>query len=268
MSRKKVVSIEDRIPKLKQARKKKANRRLIFYLSIFFVLISIVVYLQSPLSQVRHVLINGNQYIDSQEVKTLSGLSTKDNFWNVDKQAVSDKIQEHPVIRKAEVERRFPTTIQIEIKEYNRVGYVMEDGAYYPVLENGKSLKQEKMKIAKGDAPLLSGFTKETYLQEMTKELQRLPTSIVRLISEINWEPTEENPYKITLFMNDGYEVEGTIRNFSAKMKAYPSIVAQLEPGSEGIIHIGVGAYFESYQQEEDQEDQVTEEGDQDEAEG
>ncbi|WP_053219760.1 cell division protein FtsQ/DivIB [Virgibacillus senegalensis] len=267
MSQKKVVSIEDRIPKLKQARKKKANRRLIFYLSIFFVLISIVVYLQSPLSQVRHIEVAGNEYIDQQEVKSLSGLSTEDNFWNVDKQMVIDNIQQHPVVKDAEVLRHFPTTIEIKVKEYNRVGYVRESGAYYPVLENGQSLKQEKMKSARADAPLLSGFTKDTYLQDMTKELQRLPASIVGLISEINWEPTEENPYKITLFMNDGFEVEATIRNFSTKMKAYPSIVAQLEPGSEGIIHIGVGAYFESYQEGEEQEQDI-EEGDQVEGEG
>ena len=39
MEKKNVVSIEDRIPKLKEARKKKANRRLHF-LSIYFFLLN------------------------------------------------------------------------------------------------------------------------------------------------------------------------------------------------------------------------------------
>ncbi|SDJ74149.1 cell division protein FtsQ/DivIB [Sediminibacillus albus] len=268
MKEKKVVSIEDRIPKLKQARKKKANRRLIFYLSVFFVLISIVVYLQSPLSQVNNIEINGNQYINNQEIQSLSGLSTDDNFWSVDTDEVVDKISGHPVVEKVEVDKQFPTTIQVTVQEFARVGYVKKDDSFYPVLENGNSLIDNKMKTAKGDAPLLNGFDKETYLQEMTKELQRLPSNIVDLISEITWVPTEENPYRIALYMNDGYEVEGSIRNFSNKMKSYPSIVAQLEPGSEGIIHIGVGAYFESYQEQEEKKEAESEEGEQDEAEG
>ncbi|MCD8500622.1 MAG: hypothetical protein LRY71_01750 [Bacillaceae bacterium] len=36
MDKQKIVSLEDRIPKLKQQRKQRANRRLIIYLSTFF----------------------------------------------------------------------------------------------------------------------------------------------------------------------------------------------------------------------------------------
>ena len=42
----------------------------------------------------------------------------------------------------------------------------------------------------------------------------------------------------------------------SEKMEVYPSIVAQLDPNDEGIIHLGVGVYFEVVDKEEENTDQ------------
>lgn len=247
MEKKNIVSIEDRIPKLKHARKKKANRRLIFYLTILFLLIAIVVYLQSPLSHVKQVAVKGNVHVSDEEIKEMSHVTGKDNFWKVDKQQVESSVKGHPEVTKVSVSRDFPNTITIQVDEYDRVGYVRVDGSYYPILENGKRLDSYELRVTNGDAPLLLDFDKATYLEEMSKELRELPSSVANLISEIHWTPTDDNPFQIKLYMNDGYEVQGTIRNFSKKMRAYPSIVTQLSPEDKGIIHIDVGAYFESY---------------------
>lgn len=260
MDDKNVVSIEDRIPKLKQARKKKANRRLIFYLSIFFILISIVIYLQSPLSHVHNIEITGNQYIEDDEVKKLSELSKDDNFWNVNKKEIKSRIEEHPEISSIAVSKTFPTTVSIHVEELQRVGYVREEGTYYPLLENGKRLESYPLTLIQGDAPLLTDFTKQTYLQDMTKEMQNLPKSIINLISEIYWRPSEGNPYRIWLYMNDGYEVEASIRNFSNTMKAYPSIVSQIDVDSKGVIHMGDGgAVFNPYKNPAEENEDETE---------
>jgi cell division protein FtsQ len=88
----------------------------------------------------------------------------------------------------------------------------------------------------------------------MAEELKELPGSIRNVISEIHWIPTDENKNTVLLYMNDGYLVKGTIRDFAEKMEVYPSIVAQLDPEEKGIIHIGVGIYFESFNQEEDED--------------
>lgn len=244
MEKKKIVSIEDRIPKLKEVRKKKANRRLIFYLSIFFLLISLIVYLQSPLSHVKTIKVVGNHYVSEKEVIDQSELTNKSNIWAVKRENIQDLLSTNPVIKTAEVRRKLPWTIEISIEEYVRVGYVKDKNEFYLVLENGKKLSKPTAFI--GDAPILEGFTEESYFESMVIELQKLPKSILNLISEVHWQPSEENKNKLILYMNDGFVVDSTIRNFSEKMQIYPSIVAQLEPGSEGIIHIGVGAYFEN----------------------
>ncbi|WP_052363785.1 hypothetical protein [Geomicrobium sp. JCM 19037] len=64
----KVISVQDRIPALKEQRKKRANRRLILYVSIFFILIAAVVYFQSPLSHIQTIQVEGQEIGEEQEI--------------------------------------------------------------------------------------------------------------------------------------------------------------------------------------------------------
>lgn len=246
MSEKKIVSIEDRIPRLKQERKKKANRRLIFYLSIFFFLISIIVYLQSPLSNVKTIEVTGNSLLTEKELISLSGISTSSNMWSINGRKQSENITKHPAIKDAKVKRTFPRTVSIEVEEHGHIGYINKEKKVHPVLLNGQVLSSMEVKLH-GDAPLLVGFSDEAMLERMAAELEQVPDPIYDLISEVHWVPTEDNAYKITLYMNDGFTVYGTIRNFAHKIEVYPSIVSQLDGDVKGIIHVGVGAYFEAF---------------------
>lgn len=245
MSQKKVVSIEDRIPQLKQSRQKKANRRLVFYLTIFFLLISVIVYLQSPLSNVRQITITGNSFVMEKEVIERSGVNEQTNIWAINQKEIMEGILDHPVIENVDVKRKLPSTIEIKVTEYDPVGYYKGEDEVLPILGSGITLPLHIQSFS--EAPLMIGFTDESYLVPMTNELEKLPKSILNLISEIHWRPIEENRNKIILYMNDGFVVEGTIRNFAQKMEVYPSIVSQLKSNNKGIIHIGVGAYFEEF---------------------
>ncbi|MGJ9460603.1 cell division protein FtsQ/DivIB [Oceanobacillus sp. CF4.6] len=252
MSKKNIVSIEDRIPKLKQARKKKANRRLIFYLSIFFSLIAVIVYLQSPLSHVKTINVDGNSYIVDEEIIEYSNLTSGTNIWTINQSEIERLISKDPIVESVSVERRLPWTVNIHVSEEQIVGYVQEGTNYNPIMGNGEILKVSG-DTYRGDAPLINGFNDGEYLNRMAEELKKLPESILNLISEIYWEPTEDNNNNIQLYMNDGYIVKGTIREFAERMKVYPSIVSQLDSENQGIIHIGVGVYFESFNNEEEE---------------
>ncbi|RKQ37400.1 cell division protein FtsQ/DivIB [Oceanobacillus halophilus] len=248
MSKKNIVSIEDRIPKLKQARKKKANQRLIFYLSIFFFLISVIVYVQSPLSHVKTINVQGNVHMNESEIIHLSQLSSDTNIWMIDFGSIKTAIKNNPIVDDVEVSRNLPWTVNIEITEHNVIGYLKDENNYFPILATGVVLNDMGQATYNGNSPMLVDFSNDEVITRMAKELNELPGSIANLISEIHWKPTEDNENNIFIYMNDGYMVDGTIRNFSERMKVYPSIVSQLEPDAEGIIHIGVGVYFESFE--------------------
>lgn len=252
---KNIVSIEDRIPKLKEARKKKANRRLVFYMTIFFFLISIIVYLQSPLSEVKQVTVHNNSFISDKEVVEISGLSGKQNIWAIDFTAIKESLEKSPIIDKVTVDRKLPNTVAITVQEKEIIGILEdEEGIYLPVLESGELLETVENQSFTGDAPLLIGFTDKDYLAKAAKELNKLPRDILDLISEMYWQPTEDNQNNVLFYMNDGFIVQSSIRDFAEGMTIYPSVVSQLDPKVKGVIHMGVGVYFEAFEAETDEE--------------
>lgn len=243
----KVITLEDRIPKLKEQRRQKANRRLILYISIFFFLILIIVYLISPLSHVGKVTINGNHYVDNKTILDASGLSSDTSFWDVDRDAVVKKVKKIKEVESVSVNKHFPNAVSIRVTEYGRVAYLKKDGRYYPILENGARLSALSRKDIPAGAPILVDWEDGKRLSSMAGELQKLPEAMVHRISEIYYTPTEHFPEAITVYMNDGFEVLGLIDDFSKKMKSYPDIVSQLDPKVRGIINMRVGTYFEKY---------------------
>lgn len=247
MEDKKVVSIEDHIPKLKQARKKKANRRLIFYLFIFFFLVTIIVYLQTPLSDIKNISIHGNNLLEEEEILEMSGLEISQNIWAINKRKIKKRLDKHPLVKEVSITRQLPWEITVNLTEYQHIGYIKKKKSFYPILSDGTVIMEKENTHIRGDAPLLINFKEKKYLEEMTQELSQLPVAIAHLISEVHWKPSEKNKNKIILYMNDGYTVSATIRDFSKRMELYPSIVSQIEEGKQGIIHIGVGTYFEEY---------------------
>lgn len=244
MENKKIVSIEDRIPKLKEIRRKKANRRLIFYLSIFFTLIGLIVYLQSPLSHIKTIQVKGNDIITQEGVIEQSELTFKTNIWSIKLKEVEQLLEQHPLIKQADVMRKFPTTVQMTITEHQHVGFVENEREYFLLLDNGALIKQEVEDISR--APLIVGFHDDKYRQ-LAEQLAQLPESILQLISEIHLQDEHELERKIFLYMNDGFTVNASLRGFAEQMKAYPSIISQLDNDVLGVIHLGLDAYFEPY---------------------
>lgn len=247
MEKGKIVSIEDRIPKLKELRKRKANRRMILLLSLFFVLIACVMYFLSPLSHIRKIDVEGNRYISSEQVIKLSGLTNDTNIWQIDKKQVEKEIKTNPEIKQVDIKRTIPNSVLLEITERDRIAYVVKEDRFQPVLENGEILEPLQEGEIPVYAPVLVGFSKGKELNQLLGELGKLPQEILNSISEIHEAPTKTDNYQITLYMNDGFEVSATSRTLSEKLVHYPAIISQLDPNVKGVINLEVGSYFKAY---------------------
>jgi cell division protein FtsQ len=250
MEKGKIVALEDRIPKLKEQRRRKANRRLVLLLILFFTMIVIIAYSQSPLSQVKTITVKGNEEYSDAELVKASGVTYKTNIWKVRKSEIASNLQELSEIEKAVIKIRWPNTLQIQVKEHKRVGYLKQETNYYPITENGKILNDRKTEIVPVNSPILFEFKEGPVLKLMVKELEILPSEILNSISEIHYTPKKTDQYHISLFMNDGFEVSATLRSFSEKMVHYPSIIGQLDPNKKGIIDLEVGSYFKAFEPE------------------
>lgn len=251
MDKRKIVSIEDRIPKLKHQRRKKANRRLIMLLALFFILIAGVIYFQSPLSKVKEITVSGNESYSYEHIVDKSGLSFESNVWKISKGEVEEKLEKIQEIKQATVDVKLPNTVSIKLEEYNRLAYISKGKNFYPVLENGNILGEKQIDEIPVNAPILIGFKEGKVLDEMIASLEELPEVVINSISEIHSQPVKTDKYLVKLYMNDGFEVNATLRTFSEKMTHYPSIVSQLDPTKKGVIDLEVGSYFKAYEAEE-----------------
>ena len=243
---KNLVSLEDRIPKLKQMRKKKANRRLIGLLAIFFLLIFSVIYLQSPLSRIQSIQVQGNKYLTDNEIVKQSGLEINDNIWEIKSDKIKTSIKKHPEIKDVSLHRKFPNHIEIEVVEYEYTAYVQKGKEYYPVLSNGKIL-EKKLSHIPDSGPLLVSFKEGEPLAVIIDQLEEMSEEVMNSISEIHHNPSKTDKTKVTLYMNDGYEVTASGETLADKLVHYAAIVSQLEEGSKGVIDLEVGSYFRSY---------------------
>lgn len=216
-------------------------------MTVFCLLIFIIIYLETPLSDVKRVEVEGNLNVADETIVKLTGIDQRTNFWSVDKNETEKAVESHEQIKKAEIKKIFPNTILVQITEWKRVAYVSSGSSFYPILENGHMLKETKS-VKAPDAPILIGFKEDEYTQLMAKQLKSLPRSISYSISEIHYTPVKMDPYQITLYMNNGFEVRASLKTFADKMKSYPLIVKELDPKEKGVIHLEVGTYFESYE--------------------
>ena len=255
MEKGKIVSIEERIPKLKQQRKQKTNRRVIFLLAFFFLTILVVVYLRSPYSHIQDIKVNGSSITDKESIIKASKLKLNMNIWSFQPKEIEKSIGNIEEIKSVKVSRQFPTHVIISVKEYDRVAYLMKDRTFHPVLENGSIVQETSLSTAPTSSPILIHFEEGKTLKTLLNELDKLPKNIVHSISEIQSAPKKTDQEHIILYMNDGFEVSATLPTFSEKMKHYPAIISQLNPSTKGIIDLEVGSFFQSYQHENENEE-------------
>lgn len=244
MAEQKIVSLEDRIPKLKKERRRRANRKLIIYVTIFFFLVFIIVYLQSPLSTVQKIEVTGTQWLSEQEIKELSQLKGDENFWKISLNEVEKQIAVHPTIESVSAKRKFPHTLVIEVNEWRPVAFIQTNNEIRPLLENGTVLDSAQSRQSFTNLPFIYGLQEDHLVEEFARQLSEMPAYIANLISEIYWVPEEVYPYQIRMYMSDGYELLTSLSGLANNLTQYPSIVNQLET-KEGILKIDAsGAVF------------------------
>lgn len=245
MSDKKVIQLEDRIPKLKEMRRQKTNRRFVFYVTLFFILFLIVTYIESPLSNVKGITVSGNRYVTVKDVQTASGLTNRSKIWNINKEAVTKKLMQIPSIQKVDVTTHLINgQVQLSISEFKRVAYVKEGNGYKEVTSNGKISEELPVKEIPVNAPVLIGFKEGHALTALAKQLNQLKPAMLYDLSEIVYTPTSLYPNGITLYLNDGHTALADSTTLAKKLALYPSILANLPNNEDGVVQLRVGAYW------------------------
>lgn len=242
---KKSRTLEDKLPKLKEQRRKKMKQQLAVLLLLFSFAILIVVYFISPLSKIEKISVAGASEVTDQSVISASQIKSGESLWET---FFSKKEKEVLVKKKLSqvksMDLKFDSinSYELAITEYKTVAYLEKNETYHNILENGK-IVNESRKVSIGNQPIFINFKEGKVLNKMVEEYALLKENIHNSISEIEYTPSKTDPYLIKIYMNDGNQVVASITSFAEKMAYYPDIVQKIGK-QKGIINIEVGIYF------------------------
>jgi len=242
----KIIDIEDRIPTLRERRKKRTNRKFTLLLVIFLLTLLGLLYFQSPYSHVQTITVKGAKLASTELYIEQSGLQIGQSMWEIRTSRAEERLQKHNWVQEATIKRNGFTSVVINVKEWKKTAYIETEEGLDLLLENG-AVYQSEMEHSPMDAPLLSNFENKKTTARMMEQLSKLNEEVLSMISQIESTPSKADPYRIRLFMNDGYEVRAIIPSFAEKMNYYPSIIAQIGTSQKGVIDIEVGSFFQTY---------------------
>lgn len=245
----KVIDIEDRIPTLKKRRKKRTNRKFIVLILLFFIVLAVLLYFQSPYSNINKITVNGAKLVDNEYYVEKSTLALGKSMWGFKVEDVEKILLKDKWVKEAHVNRNWLRGVTIDMKEWKKVAYLAGDGTYYPLLENGERFEQ-KGNDTPIDAPVFIGITGEKTIKKLVEQLAQLKPEVLALISQVNTNSNDTNPNAVKLYMNDGYEVRAIIQSLADKLNYYPSIVAQIANLEKGVIDLEVGSYYRPFNEE------------------
>jgi len=231
---------------MKRHRKK---MRLFFILFFFFFAILVVIFFQSSLSRIDRIVVNGIDRLTAEEVIELSKIQHGDQLLLLSHSKVKENLLVSPLVKKAEITTQFPGKVIIDVQEYRTVAYLLNpQQKLQPILENGKIMEKESANRVINE-PIITEWPALESLPNFCKELAQLNSKVLGEISEIRLTPTENDPYKLTLFMRDGFEVHTSMVDFANHIKNYPYIVDNIENRDPGVIHLtDAGVYYISFQ--------------------
>ncbi|MDN4607550.1 cell division protein FtsQ/DivIB [Sporosarcina highlanderae] len=254
----KVIDIEERIPSMREKRRRKTNKKFIFIIAVFCIALLVLLYFQSPFSKVGAIEIHGAQLYDDEFYFEKSGIPIGSSYWGFVTKEVEKELLKIEGVSKVSVTRKLLRDVEISITEWKMVAYMENDGNFDLLLENGELISSD---INYPNVPILNHVDKPDLRKKLTKQLLKMDKDVLHLISEIIYTGTEENPDTITAFMDDGFEVHAIIPTFAEKMDYYPEITSQLEDMEKGIIDMEVGTYFSPFNKIYGQEKELEMEG-------
>ncbi len=116
--------------------------------------------------EVRALQVRGAEHLADDAVRTIAAVPPSANVFRVDLTAIEHRLEAHPWIQSAAVDRRLPDQLVIDVVEREPAALVELDGLYLAEA-NGHVFKRAAIDRGEGDGlPVITGLTREDYLAE------------------------------------------------------------------------------------------------------
>lgn len=201
--------------------------------------------LTSPRFAITEVAVVGASRLTPEEIVAASGIGPGINLFRLDRSAVVARLEGLPLVRRADVVRRFPNRVTVAVEE-RRPFTLAHAGRLHWIDEQGVSLGAEPRAVVP-QAPVITGLSPADLAAgdgtpgprvaagiSLLRVLLRSETALLRQISEID----VSRPDGPVLYTVDGVEVRLGAEDWEARLGRLQGVLAQVRAGGEPVSAI------------------------------
>jgi len=201
--------------------------------------------LTSPRFAITEVAVVGASRLTPEELVAASGIGPDTNLFRLDRSAVVARLEALPLVRRAELVRRFPNRVTLAVEE-RRPFTLAHAGRLHWIDEQGVSLGAETRVVAP-EAPVITGLSAADLAAgsgtptprvalgiSLLRVLLRSETALLRQISEID----VSRPDGPVLYTVEGVEVRLGAEDWEARLGRLQGVLAQVRAGGESVSAI------------------------------
>ena len=219
-------------------KKKKVRKRIrwkVLLLFAIFILVCSSIFFFVRQIPVQRILIHGTKYTSDYDIIMATGLKNYPNLMDIHTRDLKQKVLEIPTVEKVSVVKNLFGSVIFDIEEAKPLFYNRNTGKI--ALSNG----QESILAQASGVPTLVNYVPDVYYKRLLNELNKLDEDVLRLISEIEYQPWKNGEIIIDetrffLRMTDGNQVFVNLIHMD-KLNNYMQIYATLE-NKKGYLYL------------------------------
>ena len=194
----------------------------------------------SPRFAITEVAVAGARRLTPEEIVAASGIGPGTNLFRLDRGAVVARLEALPLVRRADLVRRFPNQVTLAVEE-RRPFTLAHAGRLHWIDESGVNLGAETRAVAP-KAPVITGLSPADLGTgppsprvaagiSLLRVLLRSETTLLQQISEID----VSRPDGPVLYTVEGVEVRLGAEDWEARLARLQGVLAQVRAGGEAV---------------------------------
>ena len=220
----------------KRKSKKKFNVKKFIRFILVILIISICIYFLIN-AKTRNIVILNNDYYNDEEIIETANIQNYPKFLLLNRSAIKKKLLKLDLIEDVKITKKLGFILQIDVKEQKVLYYIRSNDEYK--LSTNENIKLDNII----GMPTLINFVPEDIEKDFVKGLTKVDKSIINMVSEIEYSPSEFDTKRFLLYMNDGNLVYITITRIDLLNK-YVDVIKKVGT-KKGILYLDSGNYFE-----------------------
>jgi len=178
-----------------------STQGFIVLLLVLVILIAGLLFIKSSYFSVGSVIVEGNKYVLIEDVYRIADIPESINIFNLNTSNIKMRLMRDLRIAEADVSRRFPGTIVINIKERKPMAYVASNYGFLELDKQGvvlavlKNIKQTNVPMITGirlENEYVSDEIEDAVIKNIVNYLSLLDEVTLNQISEINLKSSEQ----------------------------------------------------------------------------